>query len=189
MSKSRQRSATRVTIKDVAQAAGVSVTTVSNALNGRIEAMAEETRLRIQETIRSLDYRPSSVARSLVTNRTAKIGVIIAEIETAVYLQTLNCIEPIARSAGYNILLCTTTHNLDDEKQAVDLLLEDQVDGIVFLSTSAYLADDYLPRLPLSAPPMVLFNRSTTHNRFDQINLDNVNGVIKTIDYLVQFGH
>jgi DNA-binding LacI/PurR family transcriptional regulator len=151
--------------------------------------MTEETLQRIRETIRTLGYRPSSVARSLVTKRTATIGVIIAEIETAVYLQTLNFIEPIARDAGYNILLCTTTHNLEDEKQAVDLLLENQVDGIVSLSTSTYLDDDFLPDLPASIPPMVLFNRSTTYDRFDQINLDNTNGVIRAIDYLVDLGH
>ncbi|MBN1220696.1 MAG: LacI family DNA-binding transcriptional regulator [Anaerolineae bacterium] len=189
MSKSRRENPTRVTIKDVAQVAGVSVTTVSNVLNGRTEAMTEETLQRIQETIRVLGYRPSSVARSLVTKRTATIGVMIAEIETAVYLQTLNFIEPIARNAGYNILLSTTTHKRDDEKQAIELLLENQVDGIVSLSTSTYLDDDYLAQLPPTIPPMVLFNRSVTHDRFDQINVDNTNGVIRAIDYLVGLGH
>jgi LacI family transcriptional regulator len=188
VAKFRQQSPTRVTIKDVAQAAGVSVTTVSNVLNGRTGAMAEKTLQRIQETIQALGYRPSSVARSLVTKRTATIGVIIAEIETAVYLQTLNFIEPIARDAGYNILLCTT-HSFDDERQAVYLLLENQVDGIVSLATSTYLDDDFLTNLPPSTPPMVLFNRSTVHDRFDQINVDNTNGVVKAIDYLVELGH
>jgi LacI family transcriptional regulator len=184
----RQRSQTRVTIKDVAQSAGVSVTTVSNVLNGRTAAMTAETLHRVQETIQALGYRPSSVARSLVTSRTATIGVVIAEIETAVFLQTLNFIEPIARNAGYNILL-TTTHSPDDEKQAIDLLLESQVDGIVTLSTSKYLDDNYLDELPSSTPPMVLFNRPATYDRFDQINVDNINGVIKAIDHLVQLGH
>jgi LacI family transcriptional regulator len=186
--KVRQRSQTRLTIKDVARTAGVSVTTVSNVLNGRTDAMAEETLHRIQDTIRVLDYRPSSVARSLATSRTATIGVVIAEIETAVFLQTLNFIEPIARNAGYNILL-TTTHSPEDEKHAISLLLENQVNGIVTLSTSKYLDDEYLSNLPPSTPPMVLFNRPTTYDRFDQINVDNVNGVIRAVDHLVQLGH
>jgi len=188
VSKVRERSQTRVTIKDVAQSAGVSVTTVSNVLNGRTAAMTEETLHRIQETIRALGYHPSNVARSLVTNRTATIGVVIAEIETAVFLQTLNFIEPIARSAGYNVLL-TTTHSPDDERQAINLLLENQVDGIVTLSTSKYVDDDYLSDLPESVPPMVVFNRPTTHDRFDQIDVDNINGVIRAVDYLTQLGH
>jgi LacI family transcriptional regulator len=178
----------RVTIKDVARMAGVSVTTVSNALNGRTQAMAEETLNRIQEAIRLLEYRPSRVARSLVTRRTATFGLIIAEIETPLFLQALNIIEPIAREAGHNILVCSA-HNLEEERQAVNLLLEKQVDGIIFLSRSLYGDDDYLFRLPLSAPPIVMVNRTTIHERFDNIHWNNTDGVIKAMDYLVQAGH
>ncbi len=186
---SRQRPAKRVTIKDVAQAAGVSVTTVSNALNQRTEAMAEPTLLRIQEAIHSLNYRPSRVARSLVTSQTATIGLIIAEIETPLFLQALHFIEPIARNAGYNVLLCSA-QNLADEQQAVNLLLEKQVDGIIFLSTSLYVDDEYLTRLPLSAPPIVIINRTITHQlNFDQIHWDNMGGTIAAVTYLVQHGH
>jgi LacI family transcriptional regulator len=185
----RQRLAKRVTIKDVAQVAGVSITTVSNVLNHHTEAMSETTLLRIQEAIHSLDYRPSRVARSLVTRRTATIGLIIAEIETPLFLQALNFIEPIARNAGYNVLLCSA-HNLADEQQAVNLLLEKQVDGIIFLSTSIYIDDEYLTRLPPTAPPLVIINRTITHQLgFDQIQWDNRNGVISAVTYLVQRGH
>jgi DNA-binding LacI/PurR family transcriptional regulator len=186
---SRPRPAKSVTIKDVAQAAGVSVTTVSNVLNQRTEAMAEPTLLRIQEAIRSLNYRPNRVARSLVTQQTATIGLIIAEIETPLFLQALNFIEPIARNAGYNVLLCSA-HNLADEQQAVNLLLEKQVDGIIFLSTSSYIDDEYLTQLPPTAPPIVIINRTMTHPlNFDQIQWDNVSGVMTAIAYLVQRGH
>lgn len=178
----------RATIKDVARIAGVSVTTVSNAINGRTEAMSEETLNRIQDAIRQLDYRPSRVARSLVTRRTATFGLIIAEIETPLFLQALNIIEPIAREADHNILVCSA-RNPGEECQAVDLLLEMQVDGIIFLSRSIYGDDDYLLRLPLSAPPIVMVNRTTIHERFDHIHWDNVDGIIKAMDYLVQSGH
>lgn len=185
---SRPPGARRVTIKDVAHVAGVSVTTVSNVLNGRTEAMTPETLLRVQETIQALDYRPSSVARSLVTRFTATIGVVVAEINTTLFLQALNYIEPIARSANRNVLLCTV-QNSDDEKQAVDLLLEKQVDGIIFLSTSVFQKNDYLLRLPASAPPLVTVNRATVRGRFDQIELDHGNGIVQAVDYLVRLGH
>ena len=188
MPQSPQRSTKRVTIKDVAQAAGVSVTTVSNVLNNRTEAMTEETLNRIREAIRTLNYRPSRVARSLVTRRTATIGLIIAEIETPLFLQALNIIEPIARAADHNILVCSA-HNLEEEKQAVELLLEKQVDGIIFLCQSRYIEHDYLTDLPASAPPIVLINRTYAPERFDRICWDNTDGVIKAIDYLVQAGH
>jgi len=183
-----QRSGKRVTIKDVAQAAGVSVTTVSNALNKRTDAMTEETLQRIQAAIRSLDYRPSQVARSLVTNRTATIGLIIGEIETPLFLQALNLIEPIAREADYNLLLCNA-RDVDDERQAVNLLLEKRIDGLIFLSTSLYMADDYLLNLPVSAPPIVMVNRTSLYDGFDHIHWDNAGGIIEAVDDLVRLGH
>ena len=178
----------RVTIKDVAQAAGVSVTTVSNALNQRTEAMTQETLQRIQDAIQVLNYRPSSVARSLVTNQTATIGLIISEIETPLFLQALSVIEPAVRAADYSLIYCTA-RSLDDEQQAVNLLLEKRVDGIIFLSTSVYLDDDYLLDLLPTAPPIVIINRTISHLEFDQIHWDNSGGPISAIDYLVEQGH
>ena len=188
MPPSPQRRTKRATIKDVAQAAGVSVTTVSNALNGRTEAMTGNTLNRIQEAIRTLNYRPNRVARSLVTNRTATIGLIIAEIETPLFLQALNIIEPIARNADHNVLVCNAS-DLEEEQQAVNLFLEKQVDGIIFLSQSQYTDDDYLNQLPLSTPPIVMINRTNIYERFDNIHWDNCDGVVEAMDYLVQLGH
>jgi LacI family transcriptional regulator len=188
MSQPRRSQPPRATIRDVARAADVSTTTVSNVLNGRTHTMSEAPRLRVQETIRALNYYPSSVARSMVTRRTATIGIIIAEIETPLFLQALNFVEPIVRNAGYNLLMCNA-RGLDDEQQAVDLLLEQRVDGIIFLSTSQYLDDEYLLHLPPSAPPMVLINRTRVYDRFDHINWDNVTASAALVEYLIQLGH
>ena len=188
VSRPQQQFPRRSTIKDVAHLAGVSVTTVSNVLNDRVEAMSQDTLRRVQEAIRQLNYRPSRVARSLVTSQTATIGVIVNEISTPLFLQALNYIEPIARQAGHSILLCTAL-GLDDERQAVNLLLEKNVDGIIFLSNSFYLDQDYLADLSPSAPPVILVNRTTSDVDFDQISFDNINGAINAVGYLVQLGH
>jgi LacI family transcriptional regulator len=190
MSLEPRKNAKRATIKDVAHVAGVSVTTVSNVLNRRTEAMTEETLQRIQNTIQLLNYRPSRVARSLVTQQTATIGVIISEIDTPLFLQALNDIENIAREAQYNILLAITAQNLEDEPDIVDLLLEKQVDGIIYLSTSVLASENYLENLPSSLPPLVLINRTGNFaGKIDRINFDNFNGVVEAIDYLVKLGH
>lgn len=188
MSTVRRRNGRQITIKEVAEAANVSITTVSNVLNGRTAEMAEATLLRVQEAIQALNYRPNNVARSLVTQRTASIGVLIAEFDTPLFLQALNSIETIARSANHNILLCTAK-NLEDERHAVNLLLEKQVDGLIFLSTSAYLEHDYLLNLPATLPPTVLVNRAVNQSKFHQIDFDDASGVIGAIDYLVALGH
>jgi LacI family transcriptional regulator len=178
----------RVTIHEVAAAAGVSITTVSNVLNGRAESMTEETRSRVQEVIRTLRYRPSGVARNLVQRRTATIGLVLAEIETPLFLKGLGLIEPRARHEGYNVLVCHAS-SADDERAAVDLFLEKEAEAIIFLSASESWNEDHLTMLKTASIPTVLVNRVTRHPEFDQINWDNGVGVTAAVHHLAALGH
>jgi DNA-binding LacI/PurR family transcriptional regulator len=114
--------------------------------------------------------------------------LILAEIETPLFLQALNHIEPLARSSGYNVLLCNA-RNVDDERQALELLLEKDVDGLIFLSTSEYIEDDYLAELYGTGLPAVLVNRATSQTGFDRINWDNAGGVTAAVAHLAGLGH
>lgn len=183
-----ERGARRATIKDVAAAAGVSVTTVSNVLNQRTGAMSEETLERILLAVQALDYRPSGVARSLVHRRTATIGVVLAEIDTPLFLQALSVVEPAARGAGYNVLISSARHE-QDEQQAIHLLLEKEIDGVLFLSTSTYTDDAHLRPLRTRGVPVVLVNRATDDEEFDRIDWDNAGGVEAAVAHLARLGH
>ncbi|MCL4393928.1 MAG: LacI family transcriptional regulator [Chloroflexi bacterium] len=180
----------RVTIKDVAREAGVSISTVSNVLNGRMDAMSEETLQRIQKAVASLRFRPNSLARSMVTQRTGSIGLILDEIETPLFLQALSVIEPIARRAGYNVLMCNA-RNVVDEREALDLLLDKQIDGLIFLSTTELREDEYLLELQVAGLPVVLINRETENigPYHDLVCWDNVGGVAAAVEHLVRQGH
>ena len=188
MAQPRRRVSKRVTIADIAQAAQVSISTVSNVLNHRPNAMTEETLERVQAVIREMDYHPSSVARSLATDRTATLGVIIAEIETPLFLQAFSFIEPLAREAGYNLLV-TKARTIEDEKSALKLLLGKQVDGVIFLSVTQYVNDDYLLGLQQQKVPAVLINRAAIHAEFDHINWDETSGIGLAVEHLAQLGH
>jgi LacI family transcriptional regulator len=177
-----------ITIRNIAQEAGVSISTVSNVLNGNIDEMSVETLVRVQHTIERLNYRPNQIARGLVTRRTATIGMILAEIETPLFLQALTSIERNARSAGYNLLFAHA-RNLDEERQALDLLLEKQVEGLILLSTSELKEDADLEDLRTTQTPAVIVNRSTRHPEFDQVNWDNAAGIYDAVHYLVDLGH
>lgn len=184
----RQPTIKRITIKDVAKAAGVSITTVSNVLNDHTESMSTQTMQRVQEVINELNYRPNALARGLVTHRTATIGVIIAEIETPLFLRALNTIEPIARNAGYNVLMSNAS-NVADEEKVCQVLLEKQVDGLIFLSVSEYIDNDFVHDLAHLKVPTVLVNRATTCKDLDQINWDDINGVTAAVEHLIALGH
>jgi LacI family transcriptional regulator len=177
-----------VTIKDVARAAGVSVTTVSNVLNDRAGSMSEDTLQRVVQVMETLDYRPNALARSLVTRRTATIGVIIAEVETPLFLQALNTIEPIARGAGYTVLM-SNARSPEEEDEVVQVLLEKRVEGLIFLSVSERLPDDYVSDLRRQRVPAVLVNRAQCYEELDQINWDDETGVIEAVDHLIANGH
>ncbi len=188
MTLSRPKIAKRVTIKEVAQAAGVSISTVSNVLNNRPEAMTPQTLARILSVMDELDYHPNLTARSLVTRRTATIGVIVAEIETPVFLQALSHMEPVARATGFNLLMFKA-HTTEDERQAIDVLAAKQVDGLIFLSVSQYTDDEHLKELHRLDIPTVLVNRVLLHDDFDHINWDDTSGVMQATEHLIQLGH
>jgi DNA-binding LacI/PurR family transcriptional regulator len=176
------------TIKTIAREAGVSISTVSNVLNRNTDQMSEDTLLRVQKAIQQLKYRPNQIARGLVTRRTATVGLILAEIETPLFLQALNTIERDARSAGYSLVLLHA-RGVEEEQQALELLLEKQVEGVMFLSTSEIKDDWHLRDLQASQLPVVLINRSARHDHFDQVNWDNVSGAVAALDHLVTLGH
>ena len=156
--------------------------------NGRWDAMGEETLGRIQDAIASLNYRRSSLARGLVTRSTSTIGVVMAEIETPLFLQALHAIEPIARTQQYNLLL-SLAHDEADERVSLGFLLEKQADGIIFVSTSVYRDESHLHELRAAGLPIVLINRATCHVDFDQVNWDNSVGVAAATEHLLALGH
>ncbi len=177
-----------ITIKDVARAAGVSTTTVSNVLNSRTDSMSAETLQRVTGVIQELNYRPNAWARSLVTRRTATIGVVIAEIETPLFLHALNTIEPIARGAGSTVLI-GNARDPQEEYEVFHALLDKRVDGFIFLSVSELADTDYIPELERLNVPTVLVNRATTYDHLDQINWDDTRGVIEAMEHLIELGH
>ncbi len=178
----------RTTINDVARAAGVSISTVSNVINGKSAAMTEETLARIQNAMRELDYRPSSVARGLAMQRTATLGLVITEIETPLFLQAVTPIEREARQSGYSLLL-VNAKNEADEREAVRLLQEKQVDGLMVISTSDPRQNDHLHKIQADGIPVALINRSDLSPEFDQVNWDNSAGVTSIVQHLAGLGH
>jgi LacI family transcriptional regulator len=178
----------RTTIDDIAQAAEVSISTVSNVINGRTSAMSEETLQRVLAAMQTLSYRPSSVARGLAMQRTATLGLVITEIETPLFLQAVTPIEREARQAGYSLLL-VNAKNEADEREAVRLLQEKQVEGMVIISTSDPRSNDHLREVQTQGTPVVLINRFELSAEFDQVNWDNRAGVTTIVQHLAGLGH
>ncbi|MGM7636801.1 LacI family DNA-binding transcriptional regulator [Bacillus sp. Hm123] len=119
-------------IKDVAQKAGVSKTTVSRVLNNE-KYVSDEKRERVRQAVEELGYAPNWVARSLVTNKTNLIGVIVPEVDLSFYYSIISEMEKIAFEKGYKLFVCNTLHRPEKEIEYLSLLKEMRVDGLILM--------------------------------------------------------
>ncbi len=180
----------KVTIKDIAQLAGVSHTTVSRAINNK-PRIKIETKERILAIAKRLNYRPNLLARSLIEKRTKTLGLVITNIENPFYNELAYSIESTARSLGYSIIFCCSHSDLEIERQHIEILRSRGVDGIIF--TSAHIEDPNIIALAEERYPIVLVNRRTYHpiikEKVDYVGIDNIFGGFLAVEHLIRIGH
>lgn len=180
-------SSARVTIRDVATVAGVSVTTVSHALNDYHD-VGQATSQRVRRVASELGYVPSTTARGLRLQRTWLIGVILPDVRTSYFHELLQCIEDKADSLGYGILLLTSRGDIDREQRAIEVLQHKQVDGIIFASGRS---DPLRQRAMLRGVtvPLVLATPSPDPIDLPAVIPDPYQGVTEALAHLRALGH
>ena len=146
----------RPTIVDVADIAGVSKATVSRVLSGNAEYMRVETRERVLAAIAELDYRPSSVARSLTSKRTQTAGILVSDIGNPFYPEVIRGVEDVALNNSYNIFLCNTGYDLVRGMTYIRSLIDQQVDGALIMSST--MSDDWVLELAKHNIPNVVLD-------------------------------
>jgi LacI family transcriptional regulator len=180
----------KTTIKDIARIAKVSHTTVSRALNDK-SRIKNETKKKILDIAKELNYRPNFIARSLVMRRTKTLGLVITTIANPFYTELSQGIETTAIRLGYNIILCSTNYDLSVENQYIDMLRSKGVDGIIF--TSAHMGDPNIIGLADEGFPIILVNRRTYHpmvrEKVDYVGVDNILGGFLAVEHLIKLGH
>lgn len=122
----------KVTIIDIAKLAGVSKATVSMVLNKKDKNISEETKNKILNIKKELNYIPNSIARSLNTKKSGTIGIIIPDITNPYFSEIARAIEDAANSFGYNVMLCNSDNDIKKEEKYVELMISKLVDGVIF---------------------------------------------------------
>lgn len=174
-----------VNIKEVAQEAGVSVATVSRVLNGK-GPIREETRARIQEVADRLHYVPHGGARSLITNRTQTIGVLLPDIYGAFFSEVIRGIDQTASRNGFHLLV-SSSHADRGEVQSLLRAMRGRVDGLILMSPDAdpqTLRSSFPETLPI-----VLLNCPFEGSAFDTLDIDNHGGAVAMVRHLAGLGH
>lgn len=174
-----------VSIKDVAREAGVSIATVSRVLND-IDVVNDETKKKVLDAINKLSYRPNIVARSLKTQRTRTIGIIIPDISNQFYPEVVRGAEDVANIYNYNIMLCNTDLDPDKEMEYLHVLKEKMVDGALYMSNS--LEPNIIEVLNELQIPTVLIETRDTENVFPSVTIDNVKAAFDAVNYLLSKG-
>lgn len=119
-----------ITMKDIAKKAGVSQATVSRVISGN-PSVNPETKMKVMEWVRKLDYQPNIIAQSLVGNKSLLIGVIIPNISNPFFADVIKAIENEATKYGYSIILFNSDYNVEKEKKYMNILKSYNVDGVL----------------------------------------------------------
>lgn len=171
-------------IYDVANAAGVSISTVSHVLNGT-RFVSPDTRAKVLAAIEELNYRPSSLARAMVRQETRTIGLIVPDIVNPFYADLGRGVENYGYEAGYSVLLCNSDRKAEKETAYLDMLISKRVDGVIYATSDR--AEERLAPLAAHGVPVVTFDRD--YAGISAIMLDNYGGGLAAARHLVELGH
>lgn len=172
-----------VSIKDIAERAGVSPSTVSRALNDH-PRISRRTRERIRRLAKEMGYSPSAIARSLVAKRTFTIGLVISFISDPFLAQVVRGVEEAAIDNGYSVFLCSSYGDPTREMAVVETFRERRADGIIV--TTSRVDSLYAPLLDKFKIPIVLINcREYAYS----VSTDNLHGGQLATEHLLELGH
>ncbi len=185
---SRSEKADRISIKDIAKAAGVSHSTVSRAL-GDSPLVNAETKARIQKLAQQMGYSPDARARRLVTGRTDTLGVVVTTIADPFVAEVVQGIESTAHTHGYTVILATSNSEPAREMAAVEMLRSERVDGVIV--TSSRIGALYPEHLEgIGAAVVLINNHNEQSGRYTySVTVDNRHGGHLAARYLIEQGH
>jgi len=178
----------QVTIKDVAERAGVSISTVSRVLNGKVkDHMRPETEERVLQAIRELDYSPNRYARVLKRQRTGVIGVLAPDISNPFFSQLLRGVENVAYRHDYLVLTCDAENSLEKENRYIEILIEERVEGVILISSA--LQNERVERLLRKGVHLVLADRRVENIEAPMVIADNLKASYLLTEHLLELGY
>jgi LacI family transcriptional regulator len=176
----------RVTIADVAREVGVSLMTVSRVVNHK-DGVSPATRQQVLDAIERLGYRPSGIARSLATQQTGTLGLVVPDVANPFFSDVARGVEHVAYAENYNVFLCHTEEDPMRELTVLESLEEKRVDGLVLCSSR--LDDGALQEALARYPAVVLVNRRLEGNGVGTVLVDDVMGGQLAAKHLLDRGH
>ena len=176
----------KITSMEVAKLAGVSQSAVSRVFTPGASSSKKTNEL-VRKAAAELGYRPNVLARSLITGKSRMIGLVVAYLDNYFYPEALELLSSALQKKGYHVLIFMSGNKEGDIADAVDEILDYQVDGIIAASVS--MSSDLAKRCTSAGVPVVLFNRTQDDDRVASVTSDNVQGGQKVARFLLAGGH
>ncbi len=180
----------RVTIHDVAKAAGVSTSTVSLVLNGKLDRMRPDTSERVLKAVADLGYSTNEMARALKTGYVPTIGLVVPTVANPFWGEFARCVEHAAMAKNYQVLLCNAEGAPEREQRYVESMLARGIRGVILGSSPLSLR--HMAGVTARGLQVVAFDRLTLNDaglELDSVRVDNALGAKLAIEHLLSLGH
>lgn len=174
-------------MRDVAERAGVSVTSVSHVIN-QTRVVSDDIRERVLTAMAELGYQPNALARSLRRKETYTIGVIMTNSADPFFAEITRGVEDTCFEQGYNIILCNSDSDLDKELFYTNILTKKRVDGILFLAAGGK-STEHIRTVQERGTPLVVIDRIIPNLAVDSVLIDNARGGWQAVEHLIELGH
>lgn len=182
-----QKGKRHVSLKDLALELGVSISTVSRALNDHPDISPEITQ-KVKKLAAEMNYTPNPLAMGLLKQATRMIGVIVPDLVTHFYSSIISGIEAVAEEKGYYILIASSNESLRKEIKAVDNLLKTRVEGLIVCLSQETKSFEHFDRLIQNQIPLVFFDRVCRTGEVSSVVVDNVKAAQKITEHFYKSG-
>jgi LacI family transcriptional regulator len=174
-----------VTIKDVAERAGVSISTVSLVINGK-GGVSDELKEKIEEAVEELNYHPNAMARGLKSKKSKVLGLVVPDILNPFFPQVIKGIEDAVKRYGYTLILGNTDGKMEEEARYLHLFVEKCVEGIIFIPSGTFNKNIRLFR-EIKVPKVVI-DRALDDIKVSTVMTDNILGAYLGTRHLLANG-
>ena len=175
------------TLADIARALGVSKMTVSRAINNHPE-IHPETRARILDAARRMNYRPNQHARALTTNRSYLLGVVVPDLMHSYFAEICRGVEAVGKPVGYQNLICSTDEDAANEQVEIEALLP-RTDGLILASSAPPAETKFYRRIIREGAKIVLIDRQLEGLRCPTVTTNDVKVGLLATEHLINLGH
>lgn len=179
----------KITIKEIAEKAGVSVTTVSQILNNKGSRFSEKTRRKVLAIVEEYHYKPDFFAANLINRHSKTIGMIIPDVTDSFFSKVIEGVESYLNPLGYMIILCNSRHDKEQEKRYLNELSHRSVDGILLATPHQLDQEHALDSDFYRQHPIVLIDRGLNERDWGQLLVEEYEGAQQVVRMLAAAGH